>query len=108
MTLQVTIYGASDDLAEIEGDFYDEFDADIYAVGVWVFSNGTRIEMFSNDDGDWVLKDVTPDDVVNANEITYGRRPRFPDDMTCTVTGDFDDVQWFKAAGKPAKKAIRQ
>lgn len=108
MRLTVTVYGASDDLAEIEGDFYDEFDADCYNTGIWQFSNGTRISMAMNKAGDWVLGDVTPADVVNDNEISFGRRPGHPDDMTCTVTGNFDDVQWFKSGTVSAKRAIRQ
>lgn len=111
-TRTVTIYGASDDLAEIEGDFFDEFDADCNGVGVWVFSNGTQISMGMNEEGDWQLKDITPADVVNGNEIVFGLRDDRPFgacDMKATVTGDFDEVQWFKRAGKSAaRKAIRQ
>lgn len=101
---QVTIYGASDDLAEIEGDFYDEFDADNRAVGRWVFSTGTQISMTMNDAGDWVLKNVTPEDVVNTDEIEYGSRPGYARDMACTVTGDFTEVLWFKHSPKSAAK----
>jgi hypothetical protein len=108
MPLTVTVYGASDDLAEIEGDFYDEFDADCNKVGVWVFSNGTKISMTMNRSGDWVLKDITPDDVVNTNEITFHKRPGYPRDGACTVKGDFTDVQWMKTETVSARKAVRQ
>lgn len=96
----VTVYGASDDLAEIEGDFYDEFTADMYGHGRWLFSTGTQIEMFSNASGDWVLRAL---EVADGDEVSYGRRPSHPSDMTCTVTGDFTEVVWvldYRAARK--------
>lgn len=107
MTQTVTVYGASDDLAEIEGDFYDEFDADNSAEGRWVFSTGTQISMTMNNRGDWVLDNVTPASVTNADEITFGRRPGYDRDGACTVTGDFTEVLWFKNAPKSARPVQR-
>ncbi len=90
----VTLSGHSDDLAEIEGDFYDEFDADFYSKGRFIFDTGTQIEMYMDSDGNWRHNNVTPGRVLNDDEITI-ERPRGADG-TCTVTGDFDEIAWVK------------
>lgn len=92
----VILYGASDDLAEIEGDIRAEFAADIYKFGRFMFDTGTQIELGSNSNGDWILRNVTPEDVVNTDEISFGKRPDRPQDgdMSCTVTGDFKEIVW--------------
>lgn len=100
----VTLYGASDDLAEIEGDFRDEFDADIYKRGRWIFNTGTQIDMYSNSQGDWVLENVTPEDVVNDDEISFSKREGHPSDMACTVTGDFTQVLWLNTVPQSARR----
>jgi hypothetical protein len=90
----VELSGHSDDLAEIEGDFLDEFDADIYAKGRFIFDTGTQIELSSNAAGSWVLKNVTPPNVLNDDEIEITKKQN--GDGLCTVTGDFNEIAWAK------------
>ena len=97
----VMVYGASDDLAEIEGDFYDEFPADIDSTGVWVFDTGTQIEMDSDDDGNWRLRVAAQ---AESDTVEFGHRVLYPGDMTATVTGQFTEVLWMSRLPRSARK----
>ena len=49
----VTVYGASDDLIEIEGDIREEFYADSELPSWLAFSDGTVLRIQYMDDGIW-------------------------------------------------------
>lgn len=55
----VTIYGASDDLIEIEGSLREEFAA-AYEASTWlVFGDGTILEVRYDDNGVWRITQKT-------------------------------------------------
>ena len=94
---EVLLYGANDDLAEIERDIRAEFQADCYKRGRFIFDTGTQIELYMNHNGSWQLNNVTPDDVVNDDVVYFGDRPNRPSgsyDMACKVMGDFKEIVW--------------
>lgn len=50
---EVTIYGASDDLIELDGDIYEEFTASDGEPNLIAFSDGTLLEVTYTDAGIW-------------------------------------------------------
>ncbi|WP_409482759.1 hypothetical protein [Arsenicicoccus dermatophilus] len=78
-TTETTIYGASDDLIEIDGPLYEEFaypyDADHVLVAC---SNGVLLRVAYTDDGVWR---ITP--LAGADKVTIKQCP-LGDDDDCT------------------------
>lgn len=56
--MSVTIYGASDDLIEIEGDIREEFNPPYDEEAVLAFSDGTVLRMKYGDSGVWRIAPV--------------------------------------------------
>jgi len=54
----ITIYGASDDCLEIEGDLREEFTIDCEAVSYLGCSDGTLIKVTYDTGGQWILRCV--------------------------------------------------
>lgn len=50
--MSITVYGASDDLIEVEGDITEEFDID-HGGPIFVFSDGTVIQIEFSKVGIW-------------------------------------------------------
>jgi hypothetical protein len=51
--METKVYGASDDLIEVEGPFTEEFGADSDEGQILAFSDGTLLELKYDNDGLW-------------------------------------------------------
>lgn len=93
----VTIYGASDDLIEVEGDLSEEFSPDSDDQETWlVFGDGTVLAVRYDDFGVWRITrpqvgtaDFEKDEDPGNDENRYSDR--------VTLTGD---LRWVIAAEK--------
>lgn len=87
--MSVTVYGASDDLIEVEGDVYEEFswlDSDPTYLG---FSNGLVLRIEYSDSGVWRISPVVGADLVHIVQCPEGDEDNYSD--RATVEGD---VAW--------------
>lgn len=93
----VTVYGASDDLIEIEGDLNEEFNPDSDDQGTWlIFGDGTVLDIRYDDFGVWRITrphsgtaEMVKDEDPGNDEDRYSDR--------VTLTGD---LRWVIAAEK--------
>ena len=86
--MSITIYGASDDLIEVEGDVRDEFYAD--EMNLIATSNGVAIRIHYSQAGVWRIEFVGGDQSL----VTITQAPEDDDDNysdTCIISGD---VKW--------------
>lgn len=94
---EVVIYGASDDLIEVEGAIREEFYANNGERHILGFNDGTLLQVHNDDDGIWRILPL-----VIAEETSYskdeatsddGRRedgkPAYSDVVTLTSTYKF-------------------
>lgn len=84
---EVTIYGASDDLIEIDGDLREEFNAYDEDEGVYVaFSDGTILRVKYDEDGCWR---ITPTFLGRASyfktEAMGADTPNYSDKVRLTL-----------------------
>lgn len=66
---RVIVYGASDDLIEVEGDLYEEFGSYDAEGDVLKFSDGTRIGVTYDQEGQWRLKLLEVSLLTDATHI---------------------------------------
>jgi hypothetical protein len=94
--MKVTIYGASDDLIEVDGDISEEFplnntgnDGDVLA-----FSDGTILRIAYTDPGVWRITKVAQ----GTATLTIEQAPEDVDDdytdRATLVEGDQGDLTW--------------
>lgn len=89
--MKLTIYGASDDLVEIDGDSPQEFDGDS---GVLAFSDGTLLLIDYGDAGTWDISRLAAgmatyekvDAESGDSDLNYSDR--------VTLIGEFQWVVW--------------
>lgn len=77
------VTGASDDLIELKGDLYEEFNSFLCENGVLVFSDGTYLEVEYDDYGLWRFKPVVKGNLFD--KIVPG-----------SVEEDINDYVYFK------------
>lgn len=88
--MSTTIYGASDDLIEIEGDISEEFPAyNLHEDAVIGASNGVLLRVRYDDDGVWRL---TP--IHGADRVTITVAPVDDDDNYSDRAVITDPVGW--------------
>src|SRR4029079_4836488 len=96
----ITIYAASDDLVEVDGDIEEEFSNYDFSEpgGAYVcVSTGDLIQFQIDEDGDWFARVI-----VDATSPTIGKRPDRPGDDQVTVSAP---VAWVVATTeKPARR----
>lgn len=90
----VKVYGASDDLIEVEGDIREEFSAylDDNESKVLAFSDGTLLRMVYDHDGIWRVTTVE----LGASPISH-THGSVKDDTNDVVTIN-GDIQWVVCA----------
>ena len=90
----VKIYGASDDLIEVEGDIREEFSAylDDGKSKVLAFSDGTLLRMVYDHDGIWRIT------IVELGESTVVQTHGSVKDDTNDVVTIKGDIQWVACA----------
>jgi hypothetical protein len=100
----ITIYAASDDLVEVDGDIKEEFSSYRFSDpgGAYVcVSTGDLIQFRMDEEGDWFARVI-----VDATSPVIGRRPDREGDEQVTITAP---VTWVVATtekpGKPAREA---
>jgi len=102
---KLTIYGASDDLIEVEGDIEEEFvyrdlddDGDLLA-----FSDGTILRIMFTQAGVWRIIPVTPE----GDSLTIAYAPEDDEDNysdRATLTGD---IAWVVHGDSYARRKAR-
>ncbi len=86
----ITIYGASDDLIEIEGDIRDELYANDDESTKLAFSDGTVLSIEYNSDGLWkIFRLVEGSATVEKFEATDPDSEEYSDRVTLK-----GDIQW--------------
>jgi len=96
----VEIYGASDDLIEVEGDITEEFNPSD-GVGVLAFSEGTVLEVRYTDAGLWKITRTAKGTARCSNlfEATDPDSGEYSDKMQL-----MGDIEWVALAGMIARK----
>lgn len=102
---EVTIYGASDDLIEVEGAISEEFSAYDMGDGMYLaFSDGTvlHVQYGANDEGMWRIG------LRSRGTATYEHTPATDerDDYSDRVTLTGDNLRWC-VLGKSMAKASK-
>lgn len=89
--MSVTVYGASDDLIEIDGDIREEFDIDHDGAGrLFGFSDGTIIQVEYTKVGIWRITPMAK----GSGELTIMQAP-VDDDTNYTDRATLDaDIRW--------------
>ena len=91
--MKVTIYGASDDLVEVEGDLAEEFSCN--DGGFLSFSDGTILFIeYRSDSGEWKISQMAVGAAEFSNRVPTG--DEYSDHAT--LTGDF---RWMLFTEKP-------
>ncbi len=89
---KVTVYGASDDLVEVEGDLAEEFSCN--DGGFLSFSDGTILYVEYGDTGEWKISQMVAGTASFSNRIPTG--DEYSDHAT--LEGDF---RWMLFTAKP-------
>jgi hypothetical protein len=97
--VSVTIYGASDDLIELEGDIREEFNAlDLDDGALLAFSDGTVLRIGYSDNGVWRISPV-----VSVGHVSIDQAPEDDEDNysdRAILTGPIKWVVFGSAIGK--------
>lgn len=91
--MSVLIYGASDDLIEVEGDVMTEFNVDD-GVTYLAFSDGTVLAVSYQDDGTWLISRKA------VGSASYTRMEAIDDDKNYSDQVTLDGVIHWVVAGK--------
>lgn len=99
---RIEVYGASDDLIEIEGAIREEFYATPDRTDYLVFNEGTVLSVKYNDDGCWEIQRVA------EGSAAYEHRPHDNDETTYTdrviLLGDLTSVKLRKTLPKATER----
>lgn len=68
MSQETVIYGASDDLIELEGQIAEELNPNAEEPALLAFSDGTLLEVVYDDDGIWRIKRIAEGACVYHHE----------------------------------------
>lgn len=97
--MSITVYGASDDLIEVEGDINEEFTLSNDETGdLLAFSNGVMLRVMYTDDGLWRIlplrgaSRVTIDFADDADSDNYSDRATLTETAAWVVQG----IAWAK------------
>lgn len=95
----ITVYGASDDLIELEGDIRDEFSPeDVDATTKLAFSDGTVLSVLYDRDGCWRVNRVAEGTAKMEKVEAEGPDGDYTDRVTLT-----GDIRWCVAGNYMAK-----
>ena len=112
--MSITVYGASDDLIEVEGDLSEEWsplsDGASDDGGLLAFSDGTVLRVAYTDDGVWRVTPLsrgsatmTKTEAVDADDDNYSDRVTLDGDIRWVVFGsEYKPV--FGSEYKPVKR----
>ena len=97
------IYGASDDLIEIEGDIREEFYCQSGDESLLAIADGTLLRIAYDNDGVWRITPV----VLGLARVEILQAPANDDTNysdVATVTTSFDTLAWVAFASKYARR----
>lgn len=86
--MSITVYGASDDLIEVDGDIYEEFNPQGDEPSLLAFSDGTVLRVVFDQDGIWRITPVVSGTATLTH--AFGQDDREHSDKA-TLDGD---VRW--------------
>jgi hypothetical protein len=86
----VTIYGASDDLIEVDGAIEEEFAARMDGAALVTCSDGTALRVVYDDDGIWRVTPVAR----GAGDLVVTQCAATDDDYTDRATITADHITW--------------
>ena len=91
--MALTVYGASDDLVEVEGDIVEEFNSPYDSPIILVTSNGVVMRVVYDDEGIWRITVLKGHDKVKltqsaATEDDYSDRAVIEGDVEWVVGGN--------------------
>lgn len=91
---KITIYGASDDLVEVEGDIREEFNYpyDENIPQYLAFSEGTVLSIFYSNKGIWEIRRVVIGDAKYSKKEAVDNS--IDDEYSDIATLENDDIQW--------------
>lgn len=104
--MKVEIYGAGDDLIEIEGDIREEFDSYQPANGYTCYvaiSDGTLLSVNYDDDGFWRLHILVKgaDSEIEKEEVDYSEENSYSD----IIKIETPSIEWIVfSEQKPVRK----
>jgi len=91
--MTTTVYGASDDLIEVAGDIYEEFNPaaghDDGESDLLTFSNGVVLGIRFSDDGIWRIVPIT-----GADKVTIWQCPTDDADDRYSDRAEVDGAAW--------------
>lgn len=87
--MSVKIYGASDDLIEVEGDIDEEFNSMADDGALLAFSNGALLRVRYTDTGVWRIQPVAGADLISVAQCAEDDEDNYTD--VATVNGD---IEW--------------
>jgi hypothetical protein len=96
--MSVTIYGASDDLIEVDGSVYEEFAADEDG-NYLACSNGVVVHIVYAESGVWRITPVVGE--INVKQAVGDDDDNYSDRLT------LDDVSWVVCGTDFAKAGVR-
>lgn len=85
---EVRVYGASDDLIEVEGDIFEEWGHSNEHPALLAFSDGTLLELRYDEDGLWRITRLA------EGTATFTNVPGNPTDDVCDVATLVGDLRW--------------
>jgi hypothetical protein len=86
----IEVYGASDDLIEVEGDIREEFNLAGDEGNLLAFSDGTILRIAYGDQGVWRISTVKQGmAVVDIAQAPEGDEDNYSDRATLTLEDDF-------------------
>lgn len=100
--MSVTIYGASDDLIEVDGDIYEEFSGD-FADGVYVYTSAGHVFRFRLEAEGWSVRVLmNPDNNVTVKRGEGDLGPDSDDRVTVET-----NLSWVVATKMPPATVTR-
>lgn len=97
----IKVFGASDDLIEIDGDFREEFQASSDEPNYVAFSNGLLLRVTYNDEGCWEIK------VIWSSNIKTEIQPNDGDKNYSDILTMDGDMHWAVCGNQMVRKSIK-
>jgi len=104
--MKITVYGASDDLIEVDGDIREEW-CDTEGGGYLLFSDGMVLTVMFSESGLWHVGLLKPGkgsfkkvrQADHSDDVTMKGPPSYSDHVE--VEGDYEWIAYTKSIAKP-------
>ena len=105
--MSVKVYGASDDLIEIEGDINEEFYKSSDTYDYIAFSTGAVLTIKYDDDGIWKIRQIHKGDGVDITQCPPEEEQSEGDDRYSDVAEVYGVIKWVVCGNGYASKVSR-